>query len=76
MTGVANKGRTVSILMRGSNKQLLEEADRSVHDALCVIRCLVKKRFFIFSFQFVVYMKSGHLLVSFLLCRCVIVLGD
>merc|ERR1719422_2576377 len=24
-----------------------EEADRSIHDALCVIRCLVKKRFLI-----------------------------
>lgn len=23
---------------------MLEEADRSLHDALCVIRCLVKKR--------------------------------
>lgn len=26
---------------------MLEEADRSLHDALCVIRCLVKKRFLI-----------------------------
>jgi len=44
VTGVANPGRTVSILLRGSNKLVLEEADRSIHDALCVIRCLVKKR--------------------------------
>merc|ERR1719322_1507660 len=36
--------RTVSIVVRGSNKLLLHEADRSIHDALCVIRCLVKKR--------------------------------
>lgn len=27
--------------------QVLEEADRSLHDALCVIRCLVKKRFLV-----------------------------
>uniref|UniRef100_A0A0N7ZDR2 T-complex protein 1 subunit delta n=1 Tax=Scylla olivacea TaxID=85551 RepID=A0A0N7ZDR2_SCYOL len=47
ITGVQNPGRTVSILLRGSNKQVLEEADRSLHDALCVIRCLVKKRFLI-----------------------------
>merc|ERR1711931_580465 len=40
-------GKTVSILLRGSNKLVLEEADRSLHDALCVIRCLVKKRFLI-----------------------------
>jgi len=26
---------------------VLEEADRSIHDALCVIRCLVKERFVI-----------------------------
>lgn len=30
--------------MRGSNKLVLEEAERSLHDALCVIRCLVKQR--------------------------------
>ncbi|CAG5118381.1 unnamed protein product, partial [Candidula unifasciata] len=44
VTGIANQGRTVTVLMRGSNKLVLDEADRSLHDALCVIRCLVKKR--------------------------------
>ncbi|XP_077993571.1 T-complex protein 1 subunit delta-like [Glandiceps talaboti] len=44
VTGAANAGRTVSILVRGSNKLVIEEADRSLHDALCVIRCLVKKK--------------------------------
>lgn len=33
--------------MRGSNKLVLAEAERSLHDALCVVRCLVKKRFLI-----------------------------
>ena len=47
MTGIENMGRTVTILMRGSNKLILEEADRSVHDALCVVRSLVKKRYMI-----------------------------
>merc|ERR1719153_154256 len=47
ITGMATPGKTCSIIMRGSNKLVLEEADRSVHDALCVIRCLVKKRFLI-----------------------------
>ncbi|CAL8086551.1 unnamed protein product [Calicophoron daubneyi] len=42
-SGIQNKGRTVSILVRGSNKLMLDEAERSLHDALCVIRCLVKK---------------------------------
>lgn len=44
VTGLANPGHAVSILIRGSNKLVLEEADRSLHDALCVIRCLVKKK--------------------------------
>uniref|UniRef100_A0A1I7YDE9 T-complex protein 1 subunit delta n=1 Tax=Steinernema glaseri TaxID=37863 RepID=A0A1I7YDE9_9BILA len=44
VTGVQNPGQAVSILIRGSNKLVLEEADRSLHDALCVVRCLVKKR--------------------------------
>ncbi|VBB27747.1 unnamed protein product [Acanthocheilonema viteae] len=44
VTGVQNPGQAVSVLIRGSNKLVLEEAERSFHDALCVIRCLVKKR--------------------------------
>merc|ERR1712112_243374 len=47
ITGMATPGRTCSVIIRGSNKLMLEEADRSIHDALCVIRCLVKKRFLI-----------------------------
>jgi len=44
ITGVKNSGRTVSILAMGSNHLVLEECERSLHDALCVVRCLVKKR--------------------------------
>lgn len=47
LTGVANPGRTVSLLVRGSNALVLDEAERSLHDALCVVRALVKKRFLI-----------------------------
>jgi len=36
--------RTVSIVARGANPLILDEAERSLHDAMCVIRCLVKKR--------------------------------
>ena len=43
VTGIANPGQTVSILVRGSNKLVLEEAERSLHDALCVVRCLGQK---------------------------------
>lgn len=46
VTGVTHKsaGSTVSIICRGANSLILDEAERSLHDALCVIRCLVKKR--------------------------------
>lgn len=48
VTGVkhSNPGapRTVSIVARGANPLILDEAERSLHDAMCVIRCLVKKR--------------------------------
>ncbi|KAI9559126.1 hypothetical protein GHT06_015915 [Daphnia sinensis] len=47
ITGIQNVGKTVSVIVRGSNKLVREEAARSLHDALCVIRCLAKKRFII-----------------------------
>lgn len=42
--GIKGKGKTVSILVRGSNELVLDEAERSIHDALCVVRSLVKSR--------------------------------
>ncbi|KAF8536213.1 chaperonin Cpn60/TCP-1 family [Trichophaea hybrida] len=44
VTGVKSAGLTVSVLVRGANSLILDEAERSLHDALCVIRCLVKKK--------------------------------
>ncbi|WFD31101.1 T-complex protein 1 subunit delta [Malassezia sp. CBS 17886] len=44
VTKIKNPGPTVSILCTGSNSLVLEESERSLHDALCVVRCLVKKR--------------------------------
>lgn len=44
VTGVKNPGKTVSIVCTGANDLVLEESERSLHDALCVVRCLVKKR--------------------------------
>jgi T-complex protein 1 subunit delta len=44
VTGVPHVGRTVSLLIRGSNRLVLDETDRSLHDALCVVRSLVKQR--------------------------------
>lgn len=45
ITGIKNKGPTATVLLRGSNQLVLDEADRSLHDALCVVRCLVQNRF-------------------------------
>lgn len=46
-TGVANPGMTRTVLLRGSNGLVLAEADRSLRDAMCVVRSLVKKRYII-----------------------------
>ncbi|KMS97523.1 hypothetical protein BVRB_5g126360 [Beta vulgaris subsp. vulgaris] len=47
ITGIKDMGRTTTVLVRGSNLLVLDEAERSLHDALCVVRCLVSKRFLI-----------------------------
>lgn len=44
MTGINTDCKTVTLLVRGSNKLIVDEADRSMHDALCVVRALVKSR--------------------------------
>jgi len=44
VTGCPSQNKTVSILVRGSNQLVIEEAERSLHDALCVVRALVKER--------------------------------
>lgn len=41
ITGL-KQAKTVSILVRGSNPLVVDEAERSLHDALCVIRSLIK----------------------------------
>eukprot|EP01147_Barroeca_monosierra_P003141 gene3141-5888_t len=46
-SGVKHASKTVSVIVRGSSNLVLAEAERSIHDALCVVRCLVKKRFLI-----------------------------
>jgi len=43
-SGVKHDTRTVSVIVRGSSQLVLAEAERSIHDALCVVRCLVKKK--------------------------------
>jgi len=47
VTGIKDMGPTLTVLLRGSNKLLLEESGRSFHDALCVVRSLVKEQYLI-----------------------------
>ncbi|CAN8074804.1 unnamed protein product [Agarophyton chilense] len=48
MTGIAKPVKeTVSILVRGSNHLVLDEAERSLHDALCVVRSIVHKQYLV-----------------------------
>lgn len=47
ITEIEKRGRTTTVLVRGSNKLVLGEAERSLHDALCVVKCLVQKRFLV-----------------------------
>lgn len=37
-----SKTKAVSILLRGGSKTIIDETRRSVHDAICVIRNLIK----------------------------------
>lgn len=37
-----SNSRAVTILVRGGNAMLVEEAKRSLHDALCVVRSIVQ----------------------------------
>jgi len=46
-TGLKSSGNTMTVLMRGSNEFVLGEAERSLHDAQCVVRSLIKNRFLI-----------------------------
>jgi T-complex protein 1 subunit delta len=45
VTGIKNNNKqTASVVCRGANSLVLDETERSLHDALCVIRCLVKEK--------------------------------
>ncbi|KAL5384612.1 T-complex protein 1 subunit delta [Paraphaeosphaeria minitans] len=44
VSGVKAAAQTVSIVCRGANSLILEETERSLHDAHCAIRSLVKKK--------------------------------
>ncbi len=47
ITGCSAPHKTVTLLVRGSNRLVLDETERSLHDAMCVVRALAKKKFLI-----------------------------
>ncbi len=56
-TGVA-QGEACTMVLRGATQQILDEAERSIHDALCVLSQTVKEPRIcygggLFSFSFV-----------------------
>ena len=42
-------GEACTIVLRGATKQILDEADRSIHDALCVLTQTVKETKIVFG---------------------------
>lgn len=43
MTGCASGGRTVCVAVRGTSGAVVAEAARSLHDALCAVRCVARR---------------------------------
>lgn len=37
------RSSAVTVLVRGGSKMIVDEATRSIHDAMCVVRNLIKK---------------------------------
>lgn len=44
ITGVPSS-QAITVLLRASNQLMLDETERSLHDAMCVIRCLIKRQY-------------------------------
>lgn len=47
VTGLEHGHPTTTVMIRGSNKMVMDEAERSFHDALCVTRCLIQKPYLV-----------------------------
>jgi T-complex protein 1 subunit delta len=45
VTGVPNASNICTVVVRGSTGSIVDEAERSLHDALCVVRSLVKEKY-------------------------------
>ena len=60
-------GEACTIVIRGATQQILDEADRSLHDALCVLTTHLKVRrsalmSFFFKLEFLVFSQESRIL--------------
>lgn len=44
ISGIKQSNNTAFVLVRGSNKSIIDEAERSLRDALSVVKCLIRKK--------------------------------
>jgi len=47
ITGIKQNCTTACVLLRGSNRLIIDEAERSLRDAFSVVKCLVQKQFIV-----------------------------
>lgn len=52
--GVA-RGEACSIVIRGATQQIIDEADRSLHDALCVLAATVKESRIVYGGKYYIF---------------------
>lgn len=72
-------GSACTVVIRGATQQVIDEAERSLHDALCVLAATVKEPKVVFgggmfSFSIVQYIVFFHC-TFFLLKKTVLALG-
>ena len=48
-----SNSKAVTVLVRGGNKMIVDEAKRSIHDAMCVARNLIKDNRIVYGGWFV-----------------------
>lgn len=53
--------KSVTILIRGGSKMILEEAERSLHDAICVVRTLIRDNRIVYGGGSVELAMAAHI---------------
>ena len=53
--------KSVTILIRGGSKMILEEAERSLHDAICIVRTLIRDNRIVYGGGSVELAMAAHI---------------